>query len=75
MAEGEQELFKLGVPAKTRHNEVAPMQFEMAPIYEEANVAIDHNHVTMEVLKRVAKKHDFECLLHEKPFAGVKRKR
>jgi glutamine synthetase len=71
MAEVEQELFKLGVPAKTRHNEVAPMQFEMAPIYEEANVAIDHNHVTMEVMKRVAKKHDFECLLHEKPFAGV----
>ena len=71
MSEVEQELFKLGVPAKTRHNEVAPMQFEMAPIYEEANVAIDHNHVTMEVLKRVAKKHDFECLLHEKPFAGV----
>jgi glutamine synthetase len=71
MAEAEQELFKLGVPAKTRHNEVAPMQFEMAPIYEEANVAIDHNHVTMEVLRRVAKKHDFECLLHEKPFAGV----
>jgi glutamine synthetase len=71
MAESEQELFKLGVPAKTRHNEVAPMQFEMAPIFEEANVAIDHNHVTMEVLKRIAKKHDFECLLHEKPFAGV----
>ncbi len=71
MTETEQEMFKLGVPAKTRHNEVAPMQFEMAPIFEEANVAIDHNHVTMEVLKRVAKKHDFEALLHEKPFAGI----
>lgn len=71
MSDVEQELFKLGVPAKTRHNEVAPMQFETAPIYEEANVAIDHNHVTMEVIKRVAKKHDFEALLHEKPFAGV----
>jgi glutamine synthetase len=71
MTEVERELFKLGVPAKTRHNEVAPMQFEMAPIYEEANVAIDHNHVTMEVMKRIAKKHDYECLFHEKPFAGV----
>jgi glutamine synthetase len=71
MSEAETELFKLGVPAKTRHNEVAPMQFETAPIFEEANVAIDHNHLTMEVLKRVAKKHDFEALLHEKPFAGV----
>jgi glutamine synthetase len=71
MSEVEQELFKLGVPAKTRHNEVAPMQFETAPIYEEANVAIDHNHLTMEVLRRIAKKHDFEALLHEKPFSGV----
>ena len=71
MSEAETELFKLGVPTKTRHNEVAPMQFETAPIFEEANVAIDHNHVTMEVLKRVARKHDFELLLHEKPFKGV----
>jgi glutamine synthetase len=71
MSEVESELFKLGVPAKTRHNEVAPMQFETAPIFEEANVAIDHNHLTMEVLKRIAKKHHFETLLHEKPFAGV----
>jgi glutamine synthetase len=71
MTEMEYELFKLGVPAKTRHNEVAPMQFEMAPIFEESNVAIDHNHVTMEVIRRVAKKHDFEALLHEKPFAGI----
>ena len=71
MTEVEYELFKLGVPAKTRHNEVAPMQFELAPIFEECNVAVDHNHVTMEVLRRVAKKHDFEVLLHEKPFAGI----
>ena len=71
MNEAEQELFKLGVPSKTRHNEVAPMQFETAPIYEEVNVAIDHNQVTMEVLKQVAKRHDFEALFHEKPFAGV----
>jgi glutamine synthetase len=71
MNEVETELFKLGVPTKTRHNEVAPMQFETAPIFEEANVAIDHNHLTMEVLKRVARKHNFEVLLHEKPFKGV----
>ncbi len=71
MGEAETELFKLGVPTKTRHNEVAPMQFETAPIFEEANVAIDHNHLTMEVLKRIARKHDFELLLHEKPFKGV----
>jgi glutamine synthetase len=71
MTEVEYELFKLGVPAKTRHNEVAPMQFELAPIFEESNIAVDHNHVAMEVLRRVAKKHDFEVLLHEKPFAGV----
>ncbi len=71
MNEVETELFKLGVPIKTRHNEVAPMQFETAPIFEEANVAIDHNHLTMEVLKRVARKHHFEVLLHEKPFKGV----
>ena len=71
MTEVEFELFKLGVPVKTRHNEVAPMQFESAPIFEESNVAVDHNHVTMEVLRRVAKRHDFEVLLHEKPFAGV----
>lgn len=71
MAEVEQELYLLGVPVKTRHNEVAPAQFEMAPIFEEANLASDHNMLTMEVLKRVAEKHDFVCLLHEKPFAGV----
>jgi glutamine synthetase len=71
MTEVEYELFKLGIPSKTRHNEVAPMQFEVAPIFEDSNVAVDHNHVTMEVLRRIAKKHDFEVLLHEKPFAGV----
>jgi glutamine synthetase len=71
MTEAEYELFKLGVPSKTRHNEVAPMQFECAPIFEESNVAVDHNHVTMEVLRKVARRHDFEVLFHEKPFAGV----
>jgi glutamine synthetase len=71
MTDAEFELFKLGVPSKTRHNEVAPMQFECAPIFEETNVAVDHNHVTMEVLKRIARNHDFEALFHEKPFAGV----
>ncbi len=71
MADFEFELVKLGVPVKTRHNEVAPMQFETAPIFEEANVAIDHNQITMETIRRVARKHDFEALLHEKPFAGI----
>ena len=71
MSEIELELYKLGVPVKTRHNEVAPSQFETAPIFEEANVSTDHNQVTMEVLRRVAQRHGFACLLHEKPFAGV----
>lgn len=71
MADVEIELHKLGVPAKTRHNEVAPNQFEIAPVFEEANVSTDHNQLTMEVLKRVAQKHEFSVLLHEKPFAGV----
>jgi glutamine synthetase len=71
MADAEAELFKLGVPTKTRHNEVAPNQFESAPIFEEANVAVDHNQLTMEVTRRIARKHDFEALFHEKPFAGV----
>jgi len=71
MAEVEIELHKLGVPAKTRHNEVAPNQFELAPVFEEANVSTDHNQITMEVLRKVAEKHDFSVLLHEKPFAGV----
>jgi glutamine synthetase len=71
MSEVEMELFKLGVPAKTRHNEVAPNQFELAPIFEEANVSTDHNQLAMEVLRKVAQRHHFAVLLHEKPFAGV----
>lgn len=71
MQEIEYELYKLGVPAKTRHNEVAPSQYEMAPIFEEANVAADHNQLVMEVMRRVAARHNFAVLLHEKPFAGV----
>ncbi len=71
MAEVDHELFKLGVPSKTRHNEVAPNQFELAPIFEEANVSTDHNQLTMEVLRKVAQRHNFAVLLHEKPFAGV----
>ncbi|MCR5452370.1 MAG: glutamine synthetase III [Lachnospiraceae bacterium] len=65
------ELWKLGVTSKTQHNEVAPAQHELAPIYEEANVAVDHNQLIMETLKKVAYRHDLQCLLHEKPFAGV----
>jgi glutamine synthetase len=71
MQDAEHELFKLGIPVKTRHNEVAPSQFELAPIFEDVNIAADHNTLTMEVLKRVALKHGFVCLLHEKPFAGI----
>src|SRR5688500_2718349 len=71
MAEAELELFKVGVPVKTRHNEVAPSQYEIAPVFENANVAVDHQMMTMEVLKRVATKYGLACLLHEKPFAGV----
>lgn len=71
MQEAEFELYKLGVPVKTRHNEVAPSQFELAPIFEDLNIASDHNLLTMEVLKRTALKHGLVCLLHEKPFAGV----
>jgi glutamine synthetase len=71
MAEAENELFKVGVPVKTRHNEVAPSQYEIAPVFENANVAVDHQMMTMEVLKRVANKYGLACLLHEKPFAGV----
>ena len=66
-----EELWKLGVPAKTQHNEVAPGQHELAPIYESANVATDHNQLVMEAMKRVATHHGLYCLLHEKPFAGV----
>ncbi len=65
------ELWKLGVTAKTQHNEVAPAQHELAPIYESANIAVDHNQIVMETMKRVAGQHGMRCLLHEKPFAGV----
>jgi glutamine synthetase len=71
MAEAEAELFKVGVPVKTRHNEVAPSQYEIAPVFENANVAVDHQMMTMEVLKKIAPKYGLACLLHEKPFAGV----
>ena len=71
MQELDTELWKLGVPAKTEHNEVAPAQHELAPIYSDANSACDYNQLTMELLKKVADRHDLVCLLHEKPFAGV----
>ena len=71
MKDVNKELWKLGVPAKTQHNEVAPGQHELAPIYEKCNVASDHNQIIMETLKRVAEQHGLQCLLHEKPFAGV----
>ena len=71
MTEVEQELWKLGIPAKTRHNEVAPAQFELAPMFEELNLACDHNMLVMEVLREVADRNGLVCLLHEKPFAGV----
>lgn len=71
MNELNQELWKLGILAKTQHNEVAPAQHEMAPIFTTANIATDHNQLVMETMKKVAKRHGLECLLHEKPFAGV----
>ena len=71
MTEVEQELWKLGIPAKTRHNEVAPAQFELAPMFEELNLACDHNMLVMEILREVADRNGLVCLLHEKPFAGV----
>ena len=71
MKELNEELWKLGIMSKTEHNEAAPAQHEMAPIYDTANIAIDHNQITMEVMKKVAKRHDLVCLLHEKPFEGV----
>ncbi len=71
MLEAEHELYKLGVPVKTRHNEVAPAQYEIAPIYENSNLAHDHQMLTMETLRRIADKYGLACLLHEKPFAGV----
>src|SRR5436189_3687887 len=71
MMEAERELYKVGVPIKTRHNEVAPSQYEVAPIFENANVATDHQMMTMEILRRTAPKFGLACLMHEKPFAGV----
>lgn len=71
MKDLEIQALELGIPCKTRHNEVAPNQFELAPIYEECNLAIDHNMLIMGLMKKVARKHGFRCLLHEKPFAGV----
>jgi glutamine synthetase len=71
MQETEKECFKLGIPVKTRHNEVAPGQYEIAPVFEAANVAADHQQLIMITFKRVAERHGFVCLLHEKPFAGV----
>src|SRR6266699_2233041 len=71
MTEVETELYKIGVPVKTRHNEVAPSQYEIAPIFENANVATDHQMMTMETMRRMAPKYGLACLLHEKPFAGV----
>ncbi len=71
MKDLDEELWKLGVPAKTEHNEAAPSQHELAPIFETTNIAADHNQLTMEIMQKLAKKHDFVCLLHEKPFKGV----
>src|SRR2546423_10747579 len=71
MAEAEAELFKLGVPVKTRHNEVAPSQYEIAPIFENSNLATDHQNLLMHVLRRTADKYGLACLLHEKPFTGI----
>ena len=71
MQDVEEKMYRLGIPAKTRHNEVAPGQFEIAPFFEAANVASDHQQLTMTILKSTAKKHGFVCLLHEKPFAGI----
>ncbi len=71
MRDFEQESYKLGIPLRTRHNEVAPAQFECAPIFEEVNIAVDHNTLLMDVMSRVAKRHKLKVLLHEKPFAGI----
>ena len=71
MKELNEELWKLGILAKTEHNEVAPAQHEMAPVFTTTNIAVDHNQLTMELMQKIAKKHDMVCLLHEKPFAGV----
>ena len=71
MSDVEAELYKVGVPVKTRHNEVAPSQYEIAPVFENANVATDHQMMVMETMRRTAPKYGLACLLHEKPFAGV----
>ncbi|SDB30433.1 glutamine synthetase [Ruminococcaceae bacterium FB2012] len=71
MRDVDEQLWRLGILAKTKHNEVAPCQHELAPIFDTANVATDHNQLTMEIMKRTARKHGFKCLLHEKPFAGI----
>ncbi|HEX3706528.1 MAG TPA: glutamine synthetase III [Mycobacteriales bacterium] len=71
MFDSERELFKLGIPAKTRHNEVAPGQFEIAPVFEKSNIAADHQQLLMTTMKKVANRHGMECLFHEKPFAGI----
>ncbi len=71
MKDLDEQLWRLGIYAKTKHNEVAPAQHELAPIYGTANIATDHNQLTMEIMKRTARKHGFKCLLHEKPFAGI----
>jgi glutamine synthetase len=71
MEDFECEAYKLGIPVKTRHNEVAPNQFECAPIFEEVNLAVDHNQILMDIMRRVGRKHKFRVLLHEKPFAGI----
>ena len=71
MMDLDRELWRLGIPCKTRHNEVAPAQFEMAPIFEKSSIAADHNMIVMELLRRIALRHDLVCILHEKPFAGI----
>lgn len=71
MKELDEELWKLGIPSKTRHNEVAPAQHELAPVFDTTNVAVDHNQLTMELMKKVADRHGLKCLLHEKPFEGI----
>ena len=71
MKDLEIQALELGIPCKTRHNEVAPNQFELAPIYEECNLAVDHNMLIMSLMQKVARKHGFRCLLHEKPFDGI----
>jgi glutamine synthetase len=71
MMESEAELYRLGIPIKTRHNEVAPAQFEIAPVFERSNIAVDHNMLVMETLRKIANRHGLQCLLHEKPFAGI----